>query len=367
MENKGKICCFFNYASHYREEIYLKMEKELDANFYFGDVENGKIKKTDYQLFKGKIKELHTIRLFSNFVIVKKSLLLVFKPYSIYIITGEYYNISTWYIMLLNRLLGKKTYLWTHGWYGDESFVKKSIKKIYFSFATGLFLYGDYARELMIKEGFLGKKLHVIYNSLDYEKQLEIRNKLVSKPLYKNIFGNDNPVVIFTGRITTVKKLDMLLQAQKKLIDSSNPINVFILGDGPESDNLKVLAEKLHINNEVHFYGACYDEQLIADFYYNADVCVSPGNVGLTGIHAMTYGCPVISNDNFCEQMPEFEVIVNGETGCFYEQNNIEDLGVKIEKILELDKKELRDNCFKVIDSKFNTRYQIEVFKNIFK
>lgn len=367
MRNNRKICCFFNFASHYREEIYLKMEKELDADFYFGDIENGKIEKIDYRLFKRKINEFHTIRLFSNFVIVKKALFLVFKPYSNYIITGEYYNISTWLMMMINVLLGKKTYLWTHGWYGNENFIKKNIKKIYFSLSTGVFLYGDYAKKIMIEEGFSSKKLHVIYNSLDYENQLKIRNKLYSKPLYNTIFGNDNPVIIFTGRITKLKKLDILLKAQKKLIESNSPINVFILGDGPEFNNLKFYSKGLGIKNEVHFYGSCYDEQLIAEFYYNANVCVSPGNVGLTGIHSVTYGCPVISHNNFCEQMPEFEVIVNRETGFFFQQNNLEDLVLKIKEVLKLNKEELRNNCFKMIDSKFNTRCQIEVFKNIIR
>jgi glycosyltransferase involved in cell wall biosynthesis len=365
MNDNRKICCFFNFASHYREEIYLKMEEELNADFYFGDVENEKIKKIDYKLFKRKINELHTIRLFSNFVIVKKSVFLVFKPYSNYIITGEYYNISTWFMMILNRLFGKKTYLWTHGWYGNETFIKKIIKKLYFSLSTGVFLYGDYAKNLMVKEGFLDNKLHVIYNSLDYECQLKIRNELNSKPLYNTIFGNDNPVIVFTGRITKVKKLEMLLEAQKKLIDSNIPINVFILGDGPEMNKIKLCSESLGIKDEVRFYGSCYDEQLIAEFYYNANICVSPGNIGLTGIHSMTYGCPVISHDNFHEQMPEFEVIVDGETGFFFQQNNIEDLVLKINEILKLNKEELRNNCFKMIDSKFNTRYQIEIFKNI--
>ena len=365
MINNRKTCCFFNFASHYREEIYLKMEEELNADFYFGDVENDKIKKIDYKLFKRQVTELHSIRLFSNFVIVKKAVFLAFKPYSHHIITGEYYNISTWLIMVLNMLLGKKTYLWTHGWYGNETFIKKTIKKIYFSLSTAVFLYGDYAKKLMIKEGFSENKLHVIYNSLDYEQQLIMRNELKENNYFKSLFGNENPVIIFTGRITKVKKLEQLLEAQKKLIDLNYPINVFIVGDGPERDKLVSFSEDQGLSRYTHFFGSCYDEQLIAEFYYNANVCVSPGNVGLTGIHSMTYGCPVISHDNFYEQMPEFEVIVNRQTGFFFEQNNIEDLVLKINEVLKLNKEELRKNCFKMIDSKFNTRYQIEVFKKI--
>ena len=52
-----------------------------------------------------------------------------------------------------------------------------------------------------------------------------------------------------------------------------------------------------------------YDENEIGDLIYNADLCVSPGNVGLTAIHTLTYGTPVLSHANFPNQMPEFEAI----------------------------------------------------------
>lgn len=42
------------------------------------------------------------------------------------------------------------------------------------------------------------------------------------------------------------------------------------------------------VDKNVWFYGSCYDEQTNAELIYNADMCVAPGNVGLTAIHAMT-------------------------------------------------------------------------------
>lgn len=59
-------------------------------------------------------------------------------------------------------------------------------------------------------------------------------------------------------------------------------------------------------------------------------MCVCPAAVGLTAIHALSYGCPVISNDNVETQMPEFESIVEGETGSLFKENDIEDLVEKL-------------------------------------
>lgn len=50
----------------------------------------------------------------------------------------------------------------------------------------------------MIKEGFDASKLHVIKNSLDYDKQLEIRNNIVASNVYKEHFKNNNPTIILS-------------------------------------------------------------------------------------------------------------------------------------------------------------------------
>lgn len=56
----------------------------------------------------------------------------------------------------------------------------------------GVFCYGNYARELMISEGFNSEKLYTIHNSLAYEQQIKVRKELKETLLYKEHFGNDN-------------------------------------------------------------------------------------------------------------------------------------------------------------------------------
>ena len=123
----------------------------------------------------------------------------------------------------------------------------------------------------------------------------------------------------------------------------------------------------LGLTNQVWFYGACYDERRIAELLYNADLCVSPGNVGLTAMHAMTFGCPVISNDNFSTQMPEFEAIEDGKTGTFFKENDIESLAEAISRWRDSspDRELVRKACYKVIDEKYNPHLQLETLKKV--
>ncbi len=122
--------------------------------------------------------------LIGNFYWQRGAVSLSFKPYKYYIITGEPYCLSTWIVLLLTWLQRKKTYVWTHGWYGDESLIKKGIKKLFFGLSNHVLLYGDYAREKMIRQGFNKSKLTVIYNSLDYDLQKNVRANLKSSPVY---------------------------------------------------------------------------------------------------------------------------------------------------------------------------------------
>ncbi len=366
MRKKVKIICVFNFPSHYRQNIYMKMEKELGCQFYFGNIEGANIKKLDFNNFECEIKEFKTLKMFHNFNWIAGSTFLSFKPNSIYILTGDPYCLSNWVILFLNRFLLKKTYLWTHGWYGNEGFVKRIIKKIFFNLSDGIFLYGNYAKGLMIKEGFDENKLHVIYNSLDYERQLKIRENLKVSNIYKDHFKNEYPTLIFIGRLTKVKKLEQILELQKKIRNKGIEVNVVFVGEGEEKENLENLAISNGLKN-IWFYGPCYKEEVIGELIYNATACVSPGNVGLTAIHVLMYGTPIVTHNNYPYQMPEFEAIEDGVTGIFFKEDNIDDMVNKMEiLLLVINKGKIKsENCYKKIDNYFNPNYQVKIFKEV--
>ena len=99
---------------------------------------------------------------------------------------------------------------------------------------------------------------------------------------------------------------------------------------------------------------------------YNADLCVSPGNVGLTAVHSMVFGTPVLTHDDFSHQGPEFEAIHEGETGGFFQCGSINSLVEKIANwfVENKDKRDqVRQICMKEIDDYWTPRFQIEILK----
>ncbi len=359
-----KICLIYNFAQHYRVGIFKLLDKELNCDFYFGDKMDD-VKKLDYSELKNFKNELKNKSIISPIYWQSGAISVFFKPYDRFIMLGEYFCITTWIILLFSKFSSKKIFLWTHGWYGNEGFLKRIIKKVFFKLSDGLFLYGDYAKQLMINEGFDVNKLHVLYNSLDYEKQLLTRNQLASNNIYVDYFKNYNPVLLFIGRLTRIKKLDQIIDALNFLKLQGKFYNLVLIGKGEEMDFLKEKVSNLKLNDVVWFYGSTYDEFEIGNLIYNADLCVSPGNVGLTAMHSLVYGTPVITNSDFSSQMPEFEAIEKNVTGDFFEKNNVQSIVRTIINWSNTKKtrNEIRNNCFEVIDNKFNPNYQLKVIK----
>lgn len=364
--NRKNLCLVYNYAQHYRQEIFQLLDKELGCDFYFGDKMND-VRKLDYRLLDNFQGELTNHWVGSSFYFQFGILKILRRKYRHYIFLGEVRCLSTWMALLFCKFSKSKIHLWTHGWYGKEGTWEKVFKKIFFNLADSVFLYGDYARKLMIREGMDACKLHVIYNSLAYDKQVEIRSKLKFSNVYSAHFNNSHRNLVFVGRLSAVKKLDMIIHAVYDLMNKGEKYNLTFIGSGEESKRLADLSRKLNLADVVWFYGPCYDEYRLADFLYNADLCVSPGNVGLTAIHCMVFGLPVLTHNKYEWQMPEFEAVVEGETGAFFEYGSQKSLENAISNFFEkgFDRENIRQNCYKVIEDRYNPHFQLKVIKDV--
>lgn len=366
-----KLCQIYNGASAYRESIYRLLDETFDTDWVFGK-SLGDIKLMDTNILRGHVEKVDNISIWGNKAYWQKGVLkYIFRPYTHYIILGDERCLSTWIFLFLSLFFPKKKiYFWSHGQYGKEGFLKTKIERFFWSFVDGAFLYGNYAKKIMTKNGFKTDTFSVVHNSLSYDKQLEIRKSRLQSEIFIEHFGSSNPVIIFIGRLTKVKRLDLLLNAIALLREKGRNFNLALIGSGEELINLRQMVERLHIENQVWFYGACYDEMTNAELVYNSDLCVAPGNVGLTAMHTMMFGCPVITHNDFPWQMPEFEAIKAGETGDFFERNNVESLAATISKWFaeKKDKREeVRQACYKEIDTNWNPYYQMEVIMNVFK
>ena len=368
-----KICCIFNIAPLYREGIYRKMDDdpELEFDFLAGEESTGGIALMDLGILKGFRGYLHNIyRKGGKLVWQKKAVRKAFsKKYDAYILTGNPGIRSNWIIALLARLTGRPVYLWTHGLHGDERGMKLRKNLWYFRLAGHLLLYGERPYRLLLERGYPARRMAVIYNSLDYDKQAAIRERIGDRGFIRNYFGNDLPLLVFVGRLTVAKKLNLLLEAMVRLESEGSACNLVLVGDGPARERLEKEADTLGLADRVWFYGETYDDHIIGTFLYHSAACVSPGNVGLTAIHSLTFGTPVVPHSDGNRQGPEYEAIEPGISGSLFAENDTEALAGAIRPWLGLgrqSREEVRAACRRIIDEKFNPDRQMQVLRTVF-
>ena len=132
--------------------------------------------------------------------------------------------------------------------------------------------------------------------------------------------GSDKPQILFIGRLTEVKGVDVLVRAMTRV----GPARLVIAGDGDQRTTLEVLARKLSI--DAVFLGqvdASERDQLLAQ----SKVVVVPSRVLRSG---RTEGTPVVCLEAMAAGRPVIaarvgglaEIIVDGHNGLLFEPDD---------------------------------------------
>ncbi|MBN1127105.1 MAG: glycosyltransferase family 4 protein [Sedimentisphaerales bacterium] len=363
----SNVAIVYHFFPHYRAAINTELLYSPNHHFIFvgdnRDPSSAGIKEWD---FADASRFIHTkSRFFFGRYLVQSGLvcLALRQDIDTIIYLGDVQGLTTWLSASIARLNGKRVLFWSHGWTRRESGLKGWIRTRFYKLAHGLLLYGNRAKAIGVEKGFKPESLYVIYNSLNYELQKDLRDqntKENTERIRHELFEDaDLPMIICTTRLIPTTRLDLLLDALYSLKSQDYRVNLLLVGDGPERSRLQQLSEKHGL--AVKFYGECYDEQILANLLMAADVTVAPGKVGLTAIHSLVYGVPVITHDNPDNQMPESEAITEGITGDLFKWSDSKDLARLIRKWTSDERRssvQVRNSCYEVIDRYYNPEYQ---------
>lgn len=150
----------------------------------------------------------------------------------------------------------------------------------------------------------------------------------VSKKIEKIEYQKYNSKILYVGRLSHEKGVDLLLDAIK-LRENLKKVKVDIVGDGPERQYLEELAfQRYHLKNVV-FQG--YQENIV-DFYKTAKFVVVPSRreaFSLVALEAKMMGVPIVGFNTGGLK----ENILDRITGELVEKENVNCLGATIEKM----------------------------------
>ncbi len=367
--------------SHYREPIFRMLclqSGNIEYTFFsesinlYDSVKPIDPKKAEIPVENGGLRwRFLKNRFIGNFFwqsgVIKLS---VSKEFDTIIYEGSVYYISTWIAAVLARLTGKRILMWGHGYLKDERGPKDWIRRAHYHLFDGILLYHNRSRDILIKKGFKPENIYVVYNSLDYSAQLKIRNEITEQDkllIRQGLFKNPQlPILIFIGRLIARKKLSMILGAVNLLKNKGIICNMLFIGGGTESEQLKSKAQQMGLADNFCLYGECYNEKNIGILISASDICVSPGEIGLTCMHSFVYGTPVITHDDPDTQGPEYEAIIAGYNGGFFKKDSVESLAAEIERWLlkNQDSNTIAAQCYEVIDKFYNPMYQVKVIND---
>lgn len=181
----------------------------------------------------------------------------------------------------------------------------------------------------------------------------------------RNRYGIPNKqVVLYTGRISGEKRLDVLVRAVPKVLNKCDA-HFVICGSGRERENIENLVKKQGVADNVTFTGFLSHKEF-PDIYCIADVFAMPSESELQSIvtlEALASRLPVIASNK--DALPE--LVNNPENGFLIEPGNSEELSEKITTVLTDDNlKKSMGKASLEIASEHSIENTISKFENLY-
>ena len=185
----------------------------------------------------------------------------------------------------------------------------------------------NYMRDELLLNGFPAERVTVVRLPNTAEHAAE-------KESVKGVPDRDTrPIVLYVGRITLHKGVDLLVKALEHV---STPCRLILAGDGVYRRETEVEAARAPVRHTITFAG--WQERAGLDaLYRRARVVVVPSAwaepFGLVGLEAMSYEKPVVAFD----RGGIGEWLADGINGILVRPNDLYGLGRSIETVLSDD------------------------------
>jgi len=236
---------------------------------------------------------------------------------------------------------------WTHGYPFNQSAdfntlerIKQQIRLFFLDWADSIITFSPRGSTYLQKKGIKGEKIFTANNTLDTEKLKKIKKNILEKYTRRDLckqlgISESYFPILFIGRILRKKRLENAIDAVSLLKKRYRNIFFVIIGGGRDLNWYKKY-RKEEVQGYVRFLGEIYDEETIAKWCLISKVFLHPGGIGLSIVHALFFGLPVIteeSSGSFAHG-PEIFYLKDGENGYMIPANDIQMIAKKLEFLI---------------------------------
>ena len=137
--------------------------------------------------------------------------------------------------------------------------------------------------------------------------------------------------ILFVGRLTTEKHIDVLLKAVARL-DPALDVHVDLVGGGDQRKNLETLTHSLGLDAHVTFHGHAPEEEL-RTLYSRASLFAIASIAELQSIatmEAMASGLPIVAANAVA--LPH--LVHDGDNGYLFEPGNVDEMAARLTDVL---------------------------------
>lgn len=152
-------------------------------------------------------------------------------------------------------------------------------------------------------------------------------------PMGPGTGGAERSGLLFSGRLSPEKGVDLLLEAFSALHQDFPQVRLVIAGDGPARRSLERLSQRLGVEPWTEFTGML-DPELLARRYATARCVVFPSlwleNCPMGVLEAMSAGATIVASR--VGGIPE--IVDDDRTGLLFERGDGEQLGLRLRRVL---------------------------------
>jgi glycosyltransferase involved in cell wall biosynthesis len=242
----------------------------------------------------------------------------VLGQYDLVVVEGRLTTATNVAIALIRSVTGRKTVVWHKGYFRHRrefDGLSGLARRLWCRAGSHTFCYGETTLDQLVKLGMESGRASVLYNTIELDHILQKPSRAESDEKANDL------VLLYLGRLSSEKRVDVLLEAFLRIARGHPGLRLEIAGDGPLRSVLEARVQESEFAGRVQLHGRVSETEA-QRLFEAGHICAFPGAVGLTVNEAMAAGMAVLVAD---EDGPDSEAVVHNVTGWRVAPGSVDD------------------------------------------